>query len=51
MAFLAKTQPLIERGEIKVWSTGSKSALPNNEGFFFLVPGTGGGIGIEKCTF
>lgn len=36
MAFLAKTQPLIERGEIKVWSSGSKSALPNNEGFFFF---------------
>lgn len=35
MAFLAKTRPLIERGEIKVWSSGSKSALPNNEGFFF----------------
>lgn len=38
MAFLAKTRPLIERGEIKVWSTGLKSALPNNEGFFFFGP-------------
>lgn len=37
MASLAKTRPLIERGEIKVWSTGSKSALQNNEGFFWSL--------------
>lgn len=37
MASLAKTRPLIERGEIKVWSTGSKSALRNNEGFFWSL--------------